>query len=858
MSEVHEAVSFRWRRWIVPLLTLGIFAAVLGVIHRELAHFHLRDVLAHLGEIPPMAVFAAVGCMIASYLLLGAFDVMGLRYAGKPLPYGRVAFTSFVAYAIGHSLGAAALTAGAVRYRLYSAARLSGVEVATLQGFCSLTTAIGLCVLIGVSLVTVPHHAVSALHLFVPWSTLIGAVLLAAIAAYAAWGSLAREGFELRGWSLRPPGPWLVSLQLILGTLELCVAASVLWWLLPPEADVGLITFLGVYALAVTAGIVSHVPGGLGVFESMILIALPHAPADAVLGALLAYRAIYYLLPLLVAGLAFAAREIRVQSPRLASLEALIAAYIAPLAPQIIGALVFVAGVVLLVSGATPGVNSRLMTLRHLVPLPILETSQLVGSVAGLGLLVLSRALFRRVHEGYRLTVWLLWAGIVASILKGLDFEEAMLLALVLIVLWLGRRAFHRRASIIKERFTPVWVVSIAGVLGAAIWIGFFAHRHVEYSSDLWWTFAVSADAPRMLRASLVAVLAAGAFLAANLLRPGRPEPELPTVTELERAQRVIECANATLANAALAADKRLLFSSQGDAFIMYQVVRRSWVALGDPVGARERHEELVWRFRELSDRHGGWAVFYQVSGDKLPLYVDLGLTPVKIGEEARVPLQSFGLEGSARADLRQARRRAERDGASFEVIDAAALEAMMPALRRISDAWLEEKATGEKGFSIGAFREDYIRRFPVAIVRCEGQPVAFANLWTTGTKEELSVDLMRFSADAPRSAMDYLFIELMLWGRQQGYRWFNLGTAPLAGLEEHPLAPSWHRIGNFVFRHGEHFYNFDGLRHYKSKFAPAWEPKYLMAPGGLLVLPRVLMDVSVLIAGGVKELLSK
>jgi phosphatidylglycerol lysyltransferase len=112
----------------------------------------------------------------------------------------------------------------------------------------------------------------------------------------------------------------------------------------------------------------------------------------------------------------------------------------------------------------------------------------------------------------------------------------------------------------------------------------------------------------------------------------------------------------------------------------------------------------------------------------------------------------------------------------------------------------------------------------------------------------------MRFAPNAPRSAMDFLFIELMQWGQREAYHWFNLGMAPLSGLEAHPLAPAWHRVGNFVFRHGEHFYNFEGLRRYKAKFDPVWEPRYLMAPGGV-ALPRVLMDVSVLIAGGVKEL---
>jgi phosphatidylglycerol lysyltransferase len=444
-----------------------------------------------------------------------------------------------------------------------------------------------------------------------------------------------------------------------------------------------------------------------------------------------------------------------------------------------------------------------------------------------------------------------------ASLLKGLDFEEAIILALVLSVLGLGRRAFYRPTAILSERFTPVWIVSIIGVIAMAVWIGYMSHRHAIYSEQLWWTFALDGHTPRMLRASLAVIVLGAAYLLLNMLRPARPQPVVAGPHDTERVLAVIAKSDLTIANAALAGDKRLLFSEAGDTVVMYQIAGRSWVALGDPIGSADGAEELVWRFREISDHHGGETVFYQASSERLALYVDLGLAALKIGEEARVALADFSLEGSARADLRQAHRRAERDGATFEVVPPERVREILPTLRQLSDSWLASKSTGEKRFSVGAFSPQYLRHFPIALVYCEGVPAAFANLWTTGTRAELSVDLMRFGPDAPRGAMDYLFIELMKWGRSEGYRWFNLGMAPLAGLETHPLAPAWHRVGNFVFRHGEHFYNFDGLRRYKAKFGPVWEAKYLVARGGIS-LPRVLVDVSVLIAGGMKELFAR
>ena len=844
-------------RWVGPLTALVVFAAVGLILHHQLAHLHVRSIFAHLHAIPRRQILAALGFTALSYWLLTTYELLALRYLRRVIPYARIVFTSFIAYSFGHALGFAVFTGSAIRFRLYVTAGITAIDVATVTAFCSLSLGLGLCTVLGVSLLVTPEHAAHILHLHPNWSVLLGGLLLCLVAAYALWACLARGTLEIRGWALRAPGAAIALPQLLLSVLDLSLSSAVLWSLLPPTAHVPFITFVGIYAAAVIAGIVSHVPGGVGVFEAMILYTLPNVPADALVGSLLAYRAVYYVVPLVFGTLLFGSKELAAQRGRFAWAQELASIYIAPVVPQIAGALTFLAGALLLFSGATPGVEERLAFLDRVLPLAVLEASHLVGSIVGLGLLVLSRALFRRVQAAYHIAVWLLVAGILASLLKGLDFEEACLLALVLGVLMLGRRAFYRPTAILSEPLTPVWVVSIVGVVVMALWIGIISYRHIGYSDQMWWTFELHGNAPRMLRATLAVVVLGITYVLLNMLRPARPEPAVAGAAELARARPLIAASDLTLPNAALTGDKRLLFSEAGDAFVMYQIAGHSWIALGDPVGSPAGAEELVWRLREISDHHGGQTVFYQVCGERLGLYVDLGLAALKIGEEARVALEGFTLEGAERADLRQAHKRALREGAQFEVVPAERVDSFMPVLQKISDAWLASKATGEKRFSVGAFAPEYLRQFPVAVVSAQGVPVAFANLWTTGTRAELSVDLMRFDPQAPRGAMDYLFIELMQWGRAQGYRWFNLGMAPLSGLEAHPLAPAWHRVGNFIFRHGEHFYNFEGLRRYKMKFDPVWEPRYLVARGGI-ALPRVLVDVSVLIAGGMKEIFAR
>ena len=191
--------------------------------------------------------------------------------------------------------------------------------------------------------------------------------------------------------------------------------------------------------------------------------------------------------------------------------------------------------------------------------------------------------------------------------------------------------------------------------------------------------------------------------------------------------------------------------------------------------------------------------MFYEVGEENLSLYLDLGLRPLKFGEEARVDLRALTLEGGARKEQRHLLRHVEREGGVFEILSAEQAAPRMSELEQVSNAWLRDKNTREKAFSLGAFVPEYLRNFPVAVLRREGRIVAFANVLLAADHEELSPDLMRYGPGAPSGSMEYLFLQLMLWGKQEGFRWFNLGMAPLSGLESRNLAPMWHRIGAFV-----------------------------------------------------------
>jgi phosphatidylglycerol lysyltransferase len=851
----HPVTARKVPAW-TTLLGVVLFGLALFWLHHLLGQYRWRDILAHVHAISNAKVLRAALFTVAGYTCLTLYDALAVRFAGARVPYLRIALISFMGYAIGHNVGLNTLSGGAVRYRAYTALGLGAKQIATIIGFGSVTFLLGAGLLLGLSLLTQAGMSGSALHVHASLAMLAGVALLAAVAAYLWMVCTRHEPLRFRRIEVPMPTPRVAFAQVAVACADLLCAASVLYVLLPQQAAISFAAFAGFYLIAIAAGVISNVPGGIGVFETVLLLLLQSVPKDRLLGALVAYRAIYYFAPFALALVLLGAHELWVHRGPAVRLVRLGRTFLIAVTPQAAAIAVFVAGAVLLFSGATPGLGNRLDLLRNFVPLPILELSHLLGSAVGVGLLVIAHGLYRRLDAAWWLTIWLLCAGILLSLLKGFDYEEATVLAVVVIALISARGRFRRRASLVEQHYSGPWIIALILVLSMAAWLVIFAYRHVPYGKDLWWQFAFQASAPRSLRASLLAAVFAAAYGLWRLLRPAPPAAAAPSEDDMARAAALIAESDDTTANLALLGDKTLLFNKERTAFIMYQPSGHSWVAMGDPVGPPGASEPLAWEFLENCDVMAVSPVFYQVKPQNLPLYIDLGLNLSKLGEEARVPLETFSLEGAARADLRQAHRRAGRDGAECRIVARTEVGAILPELRAVSDAWLAEKNTGEKRFSLGFFDERYLMNFDCGVVRRAGAVVAFANLWRGGARE-LSVDLMRYSGDAPKGVIDYLLVECMLWGKAQGYQWFNLGMAPLSGLEEHALAPAWHKLGRMVQRYGETFYPFEGLRKYKEKFLPVWSPRYLAAPDGL-AMAGALLDVTALISGGVGKVLRR
>ena len=838
------------------LIGLAVFVVALEVLRTELRAVSWHEITADVLGTPWPRLMLAVGITCLNYLVLASYDLLAFEYIGNPLPAARIVGVSLLAYAVANTVGLHVLSGATVRYRFYSRWGVTAEELSRLVLSYSITFWLGLLALGGFSLAVSPLPALRALPGFqaVP---VVGVVLMLAVGAYLAATAIRREPIRIRSVSVALPSPTLALKQLVVSALDWALAGAALYALLPPS-DLPFVTFLGSYLVAVLLGMVSHVPGGVGVFEGlMVLLLAPFLPSSSLLPALVAYRAVYYVLPFTLALVALVADEAYQRRHHLARAGAWVGEWAEQLTPRVMAAASFFSGCVLLWSGATPAAPGRLDLVDRVLPLGVVEVSHFVGSLAGAGLLLLSQGLARRLDAAYYLSASLIVLGMVASLLKGFDYEEATLLLVVLLVFRRARPAFYRRAAFFDAPFSASWLAALAGALAASVWLGLFAFKHVDYSGELWWQFELYGEASRFLRAAVGAAVVVLLVGVARLLRHAPHQAEAPTAQELVAAEGPIHRQAATTPNLAFLRDKALLFNEAHDAFVMYGVQGRTWVALGDPVGADAAVPELVRAFLERCDDFGGVPVFYEIGPAHMHCYADFGLTFVKLGEEAKVNLVGFSLDGGRGAKYRQAVKRLEKDGAVFRVVPVEEVSALMPQLRAVSDDWLRHKAGAEKGFSLGFFDEAYLQRFPVAVVEREGRVVAFSNVWLGADHAELSLDLMRYAEHAPKGVMEALLVHLMLWGKAEGYQQFALGMAPLSGFEESPLASLWNRLGTFLYEHGEAVYSFQGLRAFKDKFNPVWEPRYLAYPGGLR-LPRILADTSALIAGGYKNILMK
>lgn len=513
-----------FRSYGTSLLSVLLFAVALWALYHGLADVHLRDVAAEIRAQTWGRLGGALALTFGSYVLLTLYDFIGLHYLDRRLPYPKVALASFVGYAVSNSVGHSLLVGAPIRYRLYAASGLSALDVGKLLVYSTTMIWVGFIAVSGLLFTVEPLGLPSSLA-FLPFSTTvpIGVVFLLLTCAFLLYSFLGRKAIRFRRWEIEVPQPRLVIPQLLAAGADWVLAATVLYLLLPRTVDVRWTVFVAIVLLAQLVGYASQVPGGLGIFESTILLLMAPPNPAALVGALVLFRLTYYVLPLAIGVALLLVREIADRKEKLSRFGTALRRSLPEMAPPAFAIGALVAGTVLLFSGALPIQPDRLELLGEKIPLPMIEMAHFCGSLAGVGLLLLAPGLDRRLEAAWRWTSALLAVGVAASLLQGFDFEEALLCGLLLVALLPARRHFDSPAALRELPFSPSWVGVIGVVLAGSAWLGGFAYKKVTYSRELWLQFSLGGDASRFLRATAGALVVLLAFSLVHLLTGADP-----------------------------------------------------------------------------------------------------------------------------------------------------------------------------------------------------------------------------------------------------------------------------------------------------------------------------------------------
>lgn len=846
----------RYRQFITLLFGLSIFFVALILCWHLLKDINLCDLKNAADTLSIKAILFACLSTIGSYLMLIGCEWSATRYAGVKLKPSVITLGGICASAIGNAIGLSALSGGAIRCRLYFKQGLTTIDVARMSIFVTLSLGFTLPLLATLAALMNTKNTMLALHLSKNWIGLISSGIISLYSGILIFLYCNRletkpnkdtQLFQLFHWSIRLPNLRLASYQFVITLIDTVLAGAILYFLLPIQPH--FTTFIMIYILALVAGVLSHIPGGVGVFEAVMLAAFSSEIGAASLTvALIIYRIIYILIPLFIASFLLLINESKhlFTLPEVKETETGIAAII-------MAAAVFFAGVVMMFSSVLPGFNHYLVNT--FIPNKIINTAHLVASLIGVLCLLLAVGLRRRLYSAWVASVILLFLGSICSLLRGLHWIEAGTLLTIAMLLIYFRHAFYRKSRLNVLPF-PIKSFAVCFCLIAVlVWLILFIYQDVPYNHSLWWQFELDTRVPRALRATLGSFILLICIMLYWLFHPALPILNSPKREELIKAHQIILDSAQPEGGLAMTGDKSLLFNESHTAFIMYAKRGRSMIALYDPIGDNTKRADLIWAFRDLCDAHHLRPVFYQVKAANLPFYMDIGLRTIKLGEEALVDLEEFNLSSKGYKDLRYTWNRCQRDGLSLEFY--APGSAPLDELKVISDAWLKNKHSKEKQFSLGSFSKPYLDNFTIATIKFEGRIIAFVNLLETNQHYSASIDLMRFAQNIPKLTMEFLMIGLILHYKEKGFKYFSLGMVPLSGMQRRRGAPLIQRLGALVFRRGGRFYNFQGLRRFKDKFATHWEPRYMAVPAGLDPFVA-LIDTTMLISGGLTGLKKK
>jgi len=293
------------RHRLKTIVGVAVSIAIAGlagyVLYRTFQRISVADVLSNIRAMPVGTLLLAAACAMGAFTVLAAYEIAVVRYVKHCIGRAKPVLTALIAFPLGHALGQTVLSGSALRYRMYAPAGFSAMDVGATVLLCGLPYALGFGLLLDLALVFGAESLAPVFRISSHWLFVLGCIGLVKDAAYLLFVYLRKAPIRLGGWAVNLPTMRMTLLQIVVGVVDITLIASVLYLLLPASAQIAFLPFVAVYLASILVGVVSHVPAGLGVLESMLLLLLPQVPPEQLLAAVLLYRVIYEVIPLMIA-----------------------------------------------------------------------------------------------------------------------------------------------------------------------------------------------------------------------------------------------------------------------------------------------------------------------------------------------------------------------------------------------------------------------------------------------------------------------------------------------------------------------------------------------------------------------------
>ena len=583
-----------------------------------------------------------------------------------------------------------------------------------------------------------------------------------------------------------------------------------------PILTVGLI-----YITCVVIGLLSMIPGGFGSFDSsvIILFAKLGVESEKILPALILFRIGYYIIPFFIASILLLKKKLRTGS----GTESFVRE---KNIRKVLALLVVFVSVILILSATTPSLIDRSKILAHLMPLRLIEFSKRFTVLLGIVLGILSRGINKGLRKTYYATVVISLLVAVFCIFKGLDYEEAIILFILSAILTANKKVFVEPAPEINSKSGFKIILTTLALILVYIVVYNLIFKVNFFTSTARFSLAYLGD--NLHKVIFYTVLAS--FISIVLIFSTKYyENEIEISKEDWDDFEAIrgKYKNTPYTHLFYMRDKNIYVNKDKNLFFIYRAYKSHVFVLGDPVGEKSAVEEGLDEFSMKLLQEDKILSFYEISAEYLEEFVEAGFNFLKLGEDALIDLKTFNMEGKSRKNMRHIYNNIDNMGLNFKIYNPPHDDGLIDELDKISKSWLGKKK--ELSYSLGAFDRGYLDHCKIYTLEdSEGNIKAFANDLEIKNSNILTIDMMRYYRDGEESMMEMLLLEIILWAKEQGYDYFDLGIAPLSNVGTKYYSPTMEKIVHMAYNYGNRIYGFKGLMKYKEKFKPDWRNVYL------------------------------